>query len=287
MNHGSLFSGIGGFDLASEWMGWNNVFHCEINPFGKQVLKYYWPNAISYDDITKTDFTIHRGNIDILTGGFPCQPFSVAGNRKGEDDNRFLWPHMLRAIKEIKPRWVVAENVTGIITMDNGKTLERILDEMENEGYKTEIYNIPACSVGAWHKRERIWIIANSIDSSYIAIGTEKNKEEEIQGKHWKKGCSWMSVRTDNALYTNGISQRSEGYMSVEIPELRGIQRRKSIGIFADIGGRPDLSTPVICRSYDGISKGMDRVTAYGNAIVPQVALQIFKAIEEYEKLIK
>src|SRR5574343_755506 len=142
MNHGSLFSGIGGFDLASEWMGWNNVFHCEINPFGKQVLTYYWPNAISHDDITKTDFTIHRGNIDILTGGFPCQPFSVAGNRKGEDDTRFLWPHMLRAIKEIKPRWVVAENVTGIITMDNGKTLERILDEMENEGYKTEIYNI-------------------------------------------------------------------------------------------------------------------------------------------------
>ena len=96
MTHGSLFSGIGGFDLASEWMGWENVFHCEWNPFGQKVLKYYWPNAKSYHDITKTDFTIHRGNIDIITGGFPCQPYSQAGKRLGKDDERHLWPEMLR-----------------------------------------------------------------------------------------------------------------------------------------------------------------------------------------------
>jgi DNA (cytosine-5)-methyltransferase 1 len=102
MNHASLFSGIGGFDLAAEWMGWNNIFHCEINEFGKKVLKYHWPNAISYDDIKTTDFNIHRGQIDILTGGFPCQPYSVAGKRKGKADDRHIWPEMLRAIQETK-----------------------------------------------------------------------------------------------------------------------------------------------------------------------------------------
>ena len=96
MRHGSLFSGIGGFDLAAEWMGWENIFHCEWNPFGQRVLKHYWPNAKSYHDITQTDFTIHRGAIDILTGGFPCQPFSLAGKRKGTDDERYLWHEMLR-----------------------------------------------------------------------------------------------------------------------------------------------------------------------------------------------
>lgn len=160
LKHASLFSGIGGFDLAAEWMGWENVFHCEWNPFGQKILKHYWPKSISYADITKTDFTIHRGTIDIITGGFPCQPFSVAGNRKGEEDSRYLWPEMLRAIREIKPTFVVAENVSGLITMENGKTLEGVFSDLENEGYEVEPCLIPAASVGAWHRRERIWIIS-------------------------------------------------------------------------------------------------------------------------------
>jgi DNA (cytosine-5)-methyltransferase 1 len=101
MTHGSLFSGIGGFDLASEWMGWENIFHCEWNEFGQRVLKHHFPKSISYGDITTTDFTIHRGQIDILTGGFPCQPYSQAGKRLGKEDDRHLWPEMLRAIREI------------------------------------------------------------------------------------------------------------------------------------------------------------------------------------------
>ncbi len=96
MKHGSLFSGIGGFDLAAEWMGWENVFHCEWNEFGKKVLKHYWPNAESFHDITKTDFTKYANQIDILTGGFPCQPYSAAGKRLGKEDERHLWPEMLR-----------------------------------------------------------------------------------------------------------------------------------------------------------------------------------------------
>jgi DNA (cytosine-5)-methyltransferase 1 len=114
MKHGSLFSGIGGFDLAAEWMGWENIFHCEWNPFGQKVLKYYWPNAESFNDITKTDFTKYANRIDVLSGGFPCQPYSVAGKQKGKEDERHLWPEMRRAIMEISPRFIVGENVRGL-----------------------------------------------------------------------------------------------------------------------------------------------------------------------------
>ena len=114
MKHGSLFSGIGGFDLAAQWMGWENVFHCEWNPFGQRVLKHYWPNADSHHDITKTNFEQYANRIDILTGGFPCQPYSSAGKRKGKEDERHLWPEMLRTIREVAPRYVVGENVLGL-----------------------------------------------------------------------------------------------------------------------------------------------------------------------------
>jgi len=116
MTHGSLFSGIGGFDLAAHWMGWDNTFHCEWNPFGQKVLKHHFPNSISYNDITKTDFSIHAGKIDILTGGFPCQPYSSAGKRLGKADERHLFPEMLRCIKEVKPRYIVGENVRGLVS---------------------------------------------------------------------------------------------------------------------------------------------------------------------------
>jgi len=117
MTHASVFSGIGGPEVAATMLGWENLFHCEINPFGRQVLDYWYPNAESYDDITTTDFTEWRGRVDVLTGGFPCQPFSYAGRRRGAEDDRYLWPSMYRAIDEIQPTWVVAENVAGILTM--------------------------------------------------------------------------------------------------------------------------------------------------------------------------
>ena len=117
MNHASLFSGIGGFDLAAREVGWNNVFQCEIDPFCQSVLKYYFPKTVLYEDIKRTDFTSWKGKIDVLTGGFPCQPFSVAGQRKGADDDRYLWPEMLRVIRETRPLWVIGENVAGITNM--------------------------------------------------------------------------------------------------------------------------------------------------------------------------
>ena len=166
MTHGSLFSGIGGFDLAAEWMGWENKFHCEWNTFGQKVLKYYWPNSISYNDITKTDFTIHRGNIDILTGGFPCQPYSSAGKRLGKEDERHLWPEMLRAIREIQPRWVVGENVLGLVNWSDGLVFHEVQTDLEAEGYEVQPYVLPAVSVNAPHRRDRVWFVAYSTRAS-------------------------------------------------------------------------------------------------------------------------
>lgn len=168
--HGSLFSGIGGPEIAAEEMGWKNMFHCEINPFGRKILDYWFPNSKSYEDITKTNFTEWRGKINVLTGGFPCQPFSCAGQRKGAEDDRYLWPEMLRAIREIQPDWVVGENVAGILSMvqpgsetalgreeslfgevDRKRILHRqeyvvetVCNDLEREGYFVQPVVIPA-----------------------------------------------------------------------------------------------------------------------------------------------
>nr|UWI13125.1 MAG: C-5 cytosine-specific DNA methylase [Bacteriophage sp.] len=189
--HGSLFSGIGGPEIAAEEMGWKNMFHCEINPFGRKILDYWFPNSKSYEDITKTNFTEWRGKINVLTGGFPCQPFSCAGQRKGAEDDRYLWPEMLRAIREIQPDWVVGENVAGILSMvqpgsetalgreeslfgevDRKRILHRqeyvvetVCNDLEREGYFVQPVVIPACAVGAPHRRDRVFFIAHRADA--------------------------------------------------------------------------------------------------------------------------
>jgi DNA (cytosine-5)-methyltransferase 1 len=164
MRHGSLFSGIGGFDLAAQWMGWTNVFHCEWEDFPRKVLNHHFPKSISYGDIKETDFTIHRGQIDILTGGFPCQPYSLAGKREGKNDDRHLWPEMLRAIREIKPRYVVGENVRGLLSWNGGLVFDEVQTDLENEGFEVIPFILPAASVNAPHKRDRVWFVAHAND---------------------------------------------------------------------------------------------------------------------------
>lgn len=166
MTHASLFSGIGGFDLAAEWVGWRNVFYCEIDPFCRSVLKYHFPNAIRYDDIKTTDFSEWRGRIDVLSGGFPCQPFSIAGQRRGTEDDRYLWPEMLRAIREIRPRYVVGENVLGIVNWSDGLVFEQVCVDLETEGYQVQPCVLPACSVDAPHRRYRTWFVAHAAENA-------------------------------------------------------------------------------------------------------------------------
>ena len=229
MTHASLFSGIGGAEIAASWMGWQNLFHCEINPFGRKVIEYWYPDSTSYENITTTDFTPWRGRIDVLTGGFPCQPFSVAGQRKGANDDRYLWPEMLRAIREIQPAWVVGENVAGILTMvqpgkevevGNGFALfnenhlyrteqqyviETVCQDLEREGYSVQPFVIPACAVGAPHRRDRVWIVAHRSDTRSESL--QCGREDEV--------C------------TAGIASNSDEYRSMPRTAGEGTERSR------------------------------------------------------------
>lgn len=183
--HGSLFSGIGGFDLAAKWMGWTNVFQCEKDEWCRKVLAKNFPETKRYNDIKEFDAKEYNGTIDVISGGFPCQPFSVAGKQKGKDDDRYLWEEMLRVVGEIKPTYVIGENVTGII----GLALDTVLSDLEAQDYTTETFIIPACSKNAWHRRDRVWIVAyaNSIgrqdeqkeNGKSVCNGERNNKATE------------------------------------------------------------------------------------------------------------
>jgi DNA (cytosine-5)-methyltransferase 1 len=303
MKHGSLFSGIGGFDLAAEWMGWDNIFHCEWNPFGKKILNYYWPNSISYEDITKTDFTIHRGSIDILTGGFPCQPYSMAGKRKGKEDERHLWPEMLRAIREIQPRWIVGENVRGLVNWSDGMVFDEVQADLEDAGYEVMPFLLPAAAVNAPHRRDRIWFVAYNKSmgrgwrrSQGIRRNWEENEIREGFGNNQRFSESRITSDTDcNGFNFCGISRQvseAEGTSSAKGGEFGIPATPICDGLQPNWENFPTQSP--ICGGDDGIPTRLDGITfskwrnesikGYGNAIVPQVVYEIFKAIEEYEQ---
>lgn len=314
MTHGSLFSGIGGFDLAAEWMGWENKFHCEWNEFGQKILKHYWPQAETYGDITKTDFTTWRGRIDILTGGFPCQPYSVAGKRKGKEDERHLWPEMLRAIREIQPRYIVGENVRGIVSWDGGLVFNEVQADLEAEGYEVLPVILPACATNAPHRRERVWFIAYSSgirrdERRSNSEGKESDKtigadfQQHISG-HGKIGttsnteCTRLQKpKTSEQYYSisnaerdnsqNATNTSSPGRKECNATEKPNNQRY-STGSIAEGWAYFPTQSPV-CSGDDGLPSKLDGITfprwrnesikGFGNAIVPQVAFQIFKAI--------
>lgn len=290
LTHASLFSGIGGFDLAAEWAGWDNIFHCEWNPFGQKVLAYHFPNSKSYHDITKTDFSIHRGSIDVLTGGFPCQPYSMAGKRLGKEDERHLWPEMLRTIREVKPRWIVGENVLGIISWGGGVVFEEVQTDLEAEGYKVQTFILPAASVNAPHQRQRTWIVAYSVNKgrrSEFGNVSKENAEISKRNKNAEFSNTNSFITTDSnftRLHKQHISTKS----NKKRPCCRLFDETRNFSTFP--------TQPPICGRDDGISKRLDGITfskwrnesikAYGNAIVPQVAYEIFKAINEFELLV-
>ena len=314
MTHGSLFSGIGGFDLAAEWAGWENVFHCEWNEFGQKVLKYHFPKSITYNDITKTDFTIHKGQIDVLTGGFPCQPYSSAGKRLGTADNRHLWPEMLRAIREIQPRWIVGENVRGLTNWNGGMVFDEVQLNLEVECYEVIPFLLPACAVNAPHRRDRIWFVAfNSKSSRNTTLGkvfegknnesigvcdfnkqgnaTDSNGFRQPRKEYGENESRWTAKESEEWFASNTNPTRiHEQHLTPKSNEKKQYSR-------SSFEARCFSTFPTespICGANDGLPKELDGITfskwrnesikAYGNAIVPQVALQIFNAINEYEK---
>ena len=299
MKHGSLFSGIGGFDLAAEWMGWENKFHCEWNPFGQKVLHYYWPNAEQFTDITKTDFTKYEGTIDIISGGFPCQPYSSAGKRLGKEDERHLWPEMLRAIREIQPRWVVGENVRGLTNWNGGLVFNEVQSDLEAAGYEVLPFLLPACAVNAPHRRDRIWFIAHSRKLRLEQCAESRalgERQAEIRGEG-SESTLQSSSKSGVRNASNSSNERLEGEQNQgedRRTESEGVSngRGHASRFFCSRWEEFPTKSP-ICTGDDGLSKRLDGITfpkwrnesikAGGNAIVPQLALQIFKAIQQYD----
>lgn len=263
-----LFAGIGGFGLAGHWAGIETVCQVEIDPFCRRVLKKNFPHAHQHDDIRTFDGRQWRG-IDIVSGGFPCQPYSHAGQRKGNNDDRALWPEMYRVIREVAPAWVVGENVAGLITMDGGRALDGIVADLENAGYSVEAFVIPACAVGAPHRRDRVWIVGHTYDRQREALGAIQT----CRAESGRSNCATADAgRRNGEIYGLGAKQSR-------------IRQADECGDNCSRYPWTEHWLPVatrLCRVDDGVSRRMDRgkrLKALGNAIVPQVAYQIFKAI--------
>ncbi|OSZ79256.1 hypothetical protein CAP35_13665 [Chitinophagaceae bacterium IBVUCB1] len=304
MNHGSLFSGGGGFDLAAEMAGWNNVFHCEKDPFCRTILNHYWPHATTYEDIRAFKGKKYKGKIDIITGGFPCQPFSAAGKRRGTADDRYLWPEMLRVIREIQPRWVVGENVYGLVSWDEGMVFHQVQLDLEAEGYEVGAYVLPASGINAPHQRYRVWFVAYNNE-----YGTSRRKKADTNT------CSNGRFST---YFSGHATQRrdcrehidTDGLRSVQLPQADADTYSQRQELAAEERTmereRPDkhsagnywhnwpVESPLRGRN-DGLPTELDGITVskwcneslkmYGNAIVPQMALQLFESIKAYELL--
>jgi DNA (cytosine-5)-methyltransferase 1 len=339
MRHIGLFAGIGGFELAARWMGWNTIAWSEWDPFCQKVLSYHFPEAKGYGDIKQSDFTQYRGQCDILTGGFPCQPYSVAGKRLGKEDERHLWPEMLRVIREVRPRWIIGENVRGLLSWNEGVVFEEVCSDLESEGYEVQAFIIPAASVGAPHRRERVWIVAHSDNSrsgdGFGQVQTENGKiskrydyaepcdsNSRLTPNADSNGHDAKSAETNNSIWQDNQQSRpqrertSEGFSDEWLTTNAESKRHECIDsrnkefqshTRQEIYGRgsvgyskcknwsdfPTISP--VCGGDDGLPSELDGITlpkwrkesikAYGNAIVPQVAYQLFQAIKNTKSL--
>ena len=300
MRHGSLFSGIGGFDLAAAWMGWENVFQCERDEFCQRVLRFYWPKALLYGDVRKFDATFFRGTIDVLSGGFPCQPFSVAGKRKGTADDRHLWPEMCRIINEVRPRWVVGENVFGLLNWSRGMVFEQVQVDLEAAGYEVWTYILPAAGIGAPHRRDRIWIVAyagRDGRGGYTAAAQfgGRGNEEGVEGKPDFDALPGAGFFADSGGdgYEGRTESRIGGFSETTGTFQGGESARRAA---APYWQEFPVESP-FCTGDDGISARLDGITfsawryqslrGAGNAIVPGVVLQIFKTIERMSRFEK
>ena len=305
LTHLSLFSGIGGLDLAAEMAGIQTVGQCEWADYQTQILEKHWPNVPRWRDIrtlTAESFYEKTGlrTVDIVSGGFPCQPFSLAGKRVGKDDDRYLWPEMLRIIREIRPAWVIGENVPGIVNM----ALDTVLSDLENEGYSAQAFLIPACGVDAPHKRERCCILAYSVNRSSTVwwngklSDTSADAGEGNDNGRGTEGTFKRERRTDESgtdRMADGISESihridsNSEIMRIQGSETEQIYRGGVLQTSANgTSGMQSpwqnwMDEPRIPRVVDGIPNRVDRVKSLGNAVVPQQFYIFFKLIADIE----
>lgn len=363
MLHISLFSGIGGFDLAAQWAGWTNVASCEIAEFPRKVLQHHFPQAYHHDDIHTLTYQILNDELEkrfgkewrsddiVLSGGFPCQPYSLAGKRQGKDDDRHLWPEMLRVIREVQPRWVVGENVFGLVNWNGGLVFDEVQSDLEAAGYEVQAFILPACGVNAPHRRDRVWFVAYSDSGtarsfrscrefkkswnyrflqqdkwrkeakqyyrfyefpqftpnakSFRINRTQKLENSQKQSREWRRRDAndiskiYAENRCSDAPNPKGKQSEWMQFEQRESCEQKQGQSRGSYSYEFNQSRIPNWNdfpaqSPV-CSGNDGISERLDGITfpkwrnesikAYGNAVVPQVVYQIFKAINNYNDL--
>lgn len=311
--HLSLFSGIGGLDLAAEMAGFTTVGQCEWADYPTRVLEKHWPNVPRWRDIrtlTGESFYDRTGlrTVDIISGGFPCQPFSLAGKQKGKGDDRYLWPEMLRVVREITPRWVVGENVPGILRIAAGD----VVADLEREGYDVVVFDFEAAAVGALHRRERICFVgsrkavADSLcDGWRYGTVEEFPAEAGLNAQCDAAGCGafvadaeerrLQGMRTGGKCVSGAPSEERPTERRGSVPYSEGTecdrskQRTESSGIagFTDrgwsISGEWWTAEPNVGRVAYGIPSRVDRLKCLGNAVVPQQFYPIFKAIAEVD----
>ena len=281
-----LFSGIGGFSLGLESTGFfETIGFVEKDKFCQKVLKKHWNNINIEEDIRNVKGEKYQA--DVVTGGFPCQPFSVAGKRKSTADDRYLWDEMLRVIRETKPRWVIGENVEGIVNINEGMVLRQVLNDLENEGFKSQCIIIPASGIGAWHQRKRIWIVANNISNS------NNNGSYRSQGNATKQSSNEQKDRLsfgDDKDVSNSNVKGLERHRSKYKLQKNG--REKYFVRSSNDETRESWwqTQSRICRIPDGVSTRMDRnrnerLKSLGNSIVPQIIREIGFAILTAERL--
>ena len=274
-----LFSGIGGFSLGLEATGgFETKAFCELDKYCKSVLKKHWPDTRQYDDIKELTYDKLRSDgidtIDIITGGYPCQPFSVAGRKKGEDDPRHLWPEYFRLVKECRPTWVIGENVSGHIKLG----LDQVIEDLESEGYATRTFSISASSIGANHQRERIWIIANSNSNGLLKDDSNiRPQSTESIGKD--SGSIRKDIpREQHMANTNSGSEETLNQERVLGEQnTEGETERYPDGSL-QVHGQWNFE-PNVGRVADGIPSRVDRLKSLGNSLVPQIPYYIGQTI--------
>lgn len=306
-----LFSGIGGFSYAAEKLigGYETVAFCEMDDFCQKVLKKHWPQVPIYDDVRTLD-AARLGRIDIVTGGYPCQPFSQAGRRQGEEDERHLWPEMLRIIKSCQPRYVLAENVAGHVTMG----LDQVLTDLEDQGYTTRPIIVPACAKNAPHRRDRVWIIGQYVaDTKRMGFTKRAEKSEELdrerssdQSDNGSQGCTISNtdknVANTKRRFREAQLQRQQSILRKQNskgkttrPSNEDLSYRGSRSVKQRVGDMVDGISRGLLRHFDREPEHIPRVTkgekdrakklkALGNSIVPQVAAEILLAIRVSEE---
>ena len=292
MTHAALFNGIGGFQLAAQWAGWRNILSVEIDDWCNQVTAHHFPECKQYQNIYDFDGTEWAGKVDVLTGGFPCQPFSAAGKRKGTADDRHLWPEMLRVIGEIKPRWIIGENVLGFVNWSDGMVFDQVHTDLENQGYEVQSFVLPACSVGAPHRRDRVWIVAKDTMRSRRIHG--ESKQERSENEQFRD----FSTRNTDRICGEKMARIASNTAQFGLPEALevGKMERQRFGKLHERNTWHSfpLESP-LCNGNDGFSEGMDQrsfskwrtqaLKAAGNAIVPQVAYQLMTVINQMEAM--